>query len=209
MTEDVIGKGLEIWSLQSLYDTSILLGIAALGILLAQQYYKSLEKYLTLRVSVELWNLATRIIADILLLIVVVVEYMVLNPDIMADIKMAVPIMPIAGILFAIAFFLRIFHGGHEISSPNFTRSIWLIFAGNILNIIGFTFVMEAASDEYLATHSSACWMWIKTYLKSNADPHGLELSQITFYVCFPILMIVFLWGFKSALNTLKNRKGE
>jgi hypothetical protein len=187
-----------------------MLGIVALGLSIAQQYFRSLEKYLTLRVSIEIWNVTTRIFIDVLLLIVVIVGYLTLNPDIMADIKIAIPFVPVATILFAIAFFLRIFHGGNEISGPNYMKSVWLMFVANVINIIGFTFVMEAASDEYLETHPSVFWTLIKTYLKSNSDPHGLELSQITFYICFPILMIVFIWGFKSAISSmLKDKKGE
>ena len=49
---------------------------------------------------------------DILLVVVVIVGYLVLNPDIMADIKMAVPFYPITAILFSIALVLRLFHGG-------------------------------------------------------------------------------------------------
>jgi hypothetical protein len=209
MTEHTIAKALELWSLQNLLDISIMLGIIALGLSIAQQYYRSLEKYLTLRVSIEIWNVTTRILVDILLLIIVIVGYLTLNPDIMADIKIAVPFVPVAVILFAIAFFLRIFHGGNEISSPNYMKSVWLMFVANVINITGFTFVMEAASGEYLETHPSVFWTFIKTYLRSNADPHGLELSQITFYVCFPILMIVFIWGFKSAISSmLAHKKG-
>jgi hypothetical protein len=209
MTGHDIVKALEVWTLQNLLNFSIMLGILTLGFSIVQQYYKTLEKHLTLRVSVEIWQLTTAIIVDVFLVIIVIVGYLVLNPDIMADIKMAVPFVPIATILFTISFFLRIFHGGHEISNPNFMKSIWFLSAANVINIIGFTFVMEAPSNEYLALHPSPFWTFIKTYLRSNASPHGLELSQVTFYICFPILMAVFMWGFASGLVYLKKKKSE
>ena len=208
MTGHDIAKALEVWTLQNLLNFSIMLGILALGLSIVQQYYKSLEKYLTLRVSIEIWNVLITILVDVLLVIIMIVGYLVLNPDIMADIKIAIPFVPVATILFTIALFLRLFHGGHQPSNPNFLRSIWIMFVANIINIIGFTFIMEAPSSAYLENHPSAFWTFLKTHLRSNADPHGLELSQVTFYICFPILIIVLIWGFMSAISRLK-KKGE
>ncbi len=209
MTGYDVEKALEVWVLQNLLNFSIILGFFAFGLSIIQQYYKSLEKHLTLRVSIELWNVFTILMADILLTIVVIVGYMVLNPDIMADVKMAVPFIPIATILFSVALFLRLFHGGHSVENPNFVRSLWLMFSANIINMIGFTFVMEAPGTEYLTDHPSLFWTFVRTHLRSNAIPNGLELAQITFYVCFPILMLVFIWGFASALKHLKMARGE
>jgi hypothetical protein len=209
MDSHVIEKALEVWMLQNLLNFSIMLGIFALGIALVQKYYKSIEKKLTLRVSIEIWNVLTILIVDILLVFVVVTGYLVLNPDIMADIKIALPFVPIAIILFAIALVLRLFHGGHNIKNPNFIRSLWFMFAANIINMIGFTFIMEAPSSAYLENHPSSFWTFLKTQLRSNANPDGLELSQLTFYICFPILILVFIWGFLSAIGQLKKMKGE
>ena len=205
MTTHDIQKALEIWSLQSLLDTSILLGVISLGLAIVQQYYRSLEKYLTLRVSVEVWNLVVTILVDASLAIVMVIGLLVFNLDIMADIKMAIPFTPIAIILFVIALFIRLFYGGHKPSNPNFLRSIWVLFVANIINIIGYTFVMEPPGSEYFENHPSAFWTFINTHLKSNADPHGLELSKVTFYIFFPILVVVLIWGFASAIKSLKN----
>ena len=96
MTTHAIQKALEIWSLQSLLDTSILLGVISLGLAIVQQYYRSLEKYLTLRVSIEVWNLVVTILVDASLVIIMVIGLLVFNLDVMADIKMAVPFTPIA-----------------------------------------------------------------------------------------------------------------
>lgn len=204
-----ITKALEIWTLQNLLDISIMLGILASGVVLVQAYYESLEKRLTLRVSVELWRMLTILAADVLLALVVLIGYLVLNPDIMADIKMAVPFCPIATVLFAAALVLRLFYGGHEVASKNYLRALYLMLLANIIHIIGFTLVMEAPSGEYLATHPSPFWDTIKTNLRSNTDPQGLVLSQATFYFCFPLLIAVFVWGAASALRRIKQRNGE
>lgn len=208
MEHDLV-KALEVWTLQNLLNVSIMLGILAMGFAIAQGYYRALEKHLSLRVSIEVWKLFTILMADVLLVVVVLVGYTVLNPDIMADIKIAVPFYPIAAIFFGIALVLRLFHGGHEAGSKNFLRAIYLMLVANVVNIIGFTFVAEAPSGEYLAGHPSPFWDYIKTHLRSNADPYGLELTQITFYVCFPILAGILVWGFLSALRQMRDPKDQ
>ncbi len=204
MNEHEIAKGLEVWILQNLLNVSILLGIMASGLLLAQGYYRELSRHLNLRVSRELWNLLTVLLADLMLVAVFLVGYVVLNPDIMADIKMAVPFYPIATLLFTAALVLRLFKGGHDVDSPNFDWSLRLTLAGNFINVLGFTFVAEAASDEYLAHHASPFWTYLKTHFRSNADPIGLEVSQVTFLVCFPLLLLLSAWAVKSALVGMK-----
>ncbi|MDQ7826841.1 MAG: hypothetical protein RDV48_28845 [Candidatus Eremiobacteraeota bacterium] len=206
MEASTIHKALEIWTLQTLLDVSIVLGMAAMALALVQQYYRSLEKLLTLRVSIEVWKVTTTLVVDVLLAVVVAAGYLVLNPDIMADIKIALPFVPAATILFAIALVLRLFHGGHHLSHKNFLTSLWCMFLANILNIVGFTFVMEAPAKEYLQAHPSPFWIFLKTQLRSNVN---LELSQLTFLVAFPLLILVFLWGFRSALGTLKKNDNE
>jgi hypothetical protein len=208
MTEHDVAKALEVWTLQNLLNVSIILGILASGIAMVQGYYQSLEKHLSLRVSIELWRLVTVLTVDVLLVAVVLVGYLVLNPDIMADIKMAVPFYPAATILSAVALVLRLFRGGHEVGSKNYFRSLYAMLAANVINIVGFTFVAEAASDEYLAGHPSVFWEYVKSHLRSNADPHGLELAQATFYVCFPILVAIAIWGILSALRQIRAEKG-
>ena len=87
MSQHEITKALEVWTLQSLLNLSILLGILAGGLALIREYYQSLESHLSLRVSTELWRVGTIVVVDLLLAVVVLVGYMVLNPDVLADIK--------------------------------------------------------------------------------------------------------------------------
>ncbi len=202
-----ISKGLEVWTLQTLLNSSILIGLLAMGFSIAQAYYASLEKKLTLRVSIEIWNVFTVLLVDFFLVITVAVGFMVLNPDIMADIKVAVPFIPVATLLFAVALVLRLFYDGHRVQSKAYMSALWLIFVANLIHIIGFSLIMEAPGGEYLATHPSPFWNFVKSYLRSNAAPHGLELAQITFYICFPILIAIFIWGFVAALRQIKTMR--
>ncbi|MGO8747900.1 MAG: hypothetical protein ACLQNE_18145 [Thermoguttaceae bacterium] len=206
--EHDVTKALEIWTLQTLLNISILLGMLALGLALAQGYYRALEKHLSLRVSIELWRVTTIVFVDVILALIVLVGLLVLNPDIMVDIKIAVPFYPVATILFGVALILRLFHGGHDLGSKNFLRALYLMGAASILNIVGFTFVAEAATEEYSLDQSRLFWDYLRNHLRSNADPYGLELALVTFYICFPILMAVLAWGFMSAVKQIKIAKG-
>ena len=202
MSEHDIAKALEVWGLQTLLDLSIFTGLAALILASLQNYYQQIEKLLFLRVLIEFWRLITVVLIEVLLFFTVIIGCLTLNPDIMTDIKIAVPFYPLATVLFAVALVLRLFHGGHRLDHPNFNRAWWLMLLGSILNIIGFTFVMEAPADEFLQLHPSAFWAFVKGYLRSNAAPHGLEVAYVTFWICFPLLLLVFVWGLLSARKT-------
>ena len=207
--ENEVTKALEVWTLQTLLNISILLGILALGLALAQGYYRSLERHLTLRVSIELWRLTTILVVDLILVMIVLVGLLLINPDIMVDIKMAVPFYPIATIFFAAALVLRLFHGGHDTGSKTFLPALYLMAAASTINVLGFTFVAEAATEEYSLDQSRLFWEYLRSHLRSNASPFGLELALVTFYVCFPILAAVFAWGFASAVKQINRGKGQ
>ncbi len=204
MNEHMLAKGLEIWTLQTLLNVSIIIGMFSLGFIIVQNYYNSLQKYLTLRVSIEIWKLVTTIMTDVFLVITVIIGFLVLNPDIMADIKVAVPFIPIATVLFALGLLIRLFYNGHKPDDKNFRLSTWLIFIANLVNIIGFSFIMEAPGKEYLEDHPSEFWEFVKAYFRSNSIPHGIELAQITFYIFFPILLFIFTVGF---IRFIKNQQ--
>ncbi|MDA3860537.1 MAG: hypothetical protein PF445_04870 [Melioribacteraceae bacterium] len=204
MDENVFEKGLELFILQTALIGSIVSGMVVLFLSIVQSYAKSINNILSLKLHSEVWRISTILFIDIFLVITVIIGFLLLNPDGMADIKIAMPFYPIATILFAISLVLRIFYNGHNTTDPNFLKSLWIIFFANIFNIIGYSFIMKAPSGEYLTKHPSKFWTFIKSYLVSNGSMEGLEFSQVTFYVCFPILIAVFIWGFKSAIRELK-----
>ncbi|MBI4580339.1 MAG: hypothetical protein HY718_11595, partial [Planctomycetes bacterium] len=86
---------------------------------------------------------------------------------------------------------------------------VGLMLVASLLNILGFTFIMEAPSKDYLALHPSPFWQYLKTHLRSNADPHGLELSQTVFTICFLLLLAVFAWGAWAALRRRTEREDD
>ena len=199
--EHEIAKALEIWVLQNLLDGSILMGFLALGIAMVESYHRRIEGLLTLRVSIEIWRVVTIVVVDILLAAVVLVGLFVVNPDIMADIKMAVPFYPLAVVMMAMTLYLRLFRGAGNPGTPAHRRSLQLLLAANLVNLAGFTFVMEAPGSEYLELHPNPIWTWITTHLRSNASPAGLELAQWSFWIFFPLLVLVLLLAFRTALS--------
>ena len=162
MTTESAVKTLEVWTLQNLLNLSIMLGLLATGLALIQAYYRSLEKQLTLRVSIELWRVLTVVAVDACLTLAVVIGYLLLNPDIMSDIKMAIPLCPIATLFFTAALIVRLFHGGHDVESPNYLRALCLMFAGSLMHVIGFTFVMEGPGDEWMEKYPSEFWTFLR-----------------------------------------------
>jgi len=207
--EHEIAKGLEIWVLQNLLDGSILMGFLALGIAMVEPYHRRIEELLTLRVSTEVWRAAVIVVVDLLLAGMVLVGLFVVNPDIMADIKMAVPFYPLAVVMVAAVLLLRLLRGGSRPGSPNHRRALWLLFWANAINLVGFTFVMEAPGPEYLELHPSPAWLWIKTHLRSNAVPAGLELAQWCFWIFFPVLVALLVWAFGSAMAGMGRDEGS
>lgn len=141
-----IAKGLEIWTLQTLLNISIMLVFFALGLVIIQPYYQNLKEQLTLRVSIEWLEMLSTVLADFFLAVVVLIGFLVLNPDIMSDIKIALPFVPFATILFAVALVKRLLCGGHDLSKKAGKQAVWLMFWANLLNIVGFSIVMEAPS---------------------------------------------------------------
>ena len=201
-----LAKALEIWTLQNLVDLSIFFGMSAFVLALLQDYLDSLKGLLSLRVSVEVWEVFTRVMVDVALFFAVAFGFFVLNPDIMADIKIAVPFEPLATVLFAAAFVMRVFRGGHAPGSRWNRRAVKMMLAAVGLNLIGYTLIMEAPSAEYLNAHPSPFWSFLKHHLRSNAD---LDLSQIVFLVCFPLLLGIFGWGTYLGLARIRARESD
>ena len=206
--EHEIAKALEIWILQNLLDGSIMMGFVALGIAMAEPYHRRIESLLTLRVSTEVWRAATVVAVDLLLAAMVISGLFLINPDIMADVKMAVPFYPLATVLAAAALVLRLLHGGSAPGTRAHGRALWLLFWADLVNLAGFTFVMEAPGHEYLELHPNPVWRWLALHLRSNAVPSGIELAQWSFWIFFPALVAILLWAFASAMSR-RNLPGD
>jgi hypothetical protein len=138
-------------------------------------------------VASDLWWVLYVVLRDGSLLVAVLVGFLNLNMDLMADIKIGLPFVPLATVAMAAALLAKVL-GSRNDSNAAFRRSLALVSAGALLNTIGFAVVMEAPGDEYAAA-TSLFWQAMVN-LRSNNNP---ELSEITFFVCFGLLLAIVL----------------
>lgn len=190
-------KALEIWTLQNLCNGAIMLGFLVLALVAGRGYLEVLKTRLSLRVAIEAWETAVDMGVDILLLFLVIVGLFITNPDILADIKVAVPWVPLALLLMGAALIVRAFYGGHAPGSSSWWTAFGLITIACVLNWFGFTFVMEAPGHEYVKLPFADTLMSLRN-MRSNANP---SLSMTTFLWMAPLFALEFAWGLFAALR--------
>jgi len=188
-------KALEMWTLQNLCDGAVMLGFVVLALVAARGYLETLKARLSLRVAIEAWETFVDFGADLLLLSAALVGLFVTNLDIMADIKVAVPWVPLGLWLMGVALILRAFHGGHVPGSRAWWTALGLIAAGCVLNWFGFTFVMEAPGDEYVHLPLGETLISLEK-MRSNENP---GLTMITFFGMAPLYALEFAWAMIAA----------
>jgi hypothetical protein len=194
-------KALEMWTLQNLCDAGILLGFLIVGLVAARGYLEIFKARLSLRVAIEAWETLIDLGTDFLLLFVALIGLFITNTDIMADIKVAIPWVPLAFLLMGAALIVRAFYGGHKPGSRTWWTALGLIVAGCVLNWFGFTFVMEAPGDEYLNLPLADTLIAL-AHMRSNENP---SLTMITFFVMAPLFALEFIWATVAAvLHTCK-----
>jgi hypothetical protein len=77
-----------------------------------------------------------------------------------------------------------------------------LIVLACAANWFGFTFVMEAAGDEYLKNNPHSLWPTLQK-MRSDFNP---DLAMVTFQWANPALVLVFLWGIIAGV--IQTRRG-
>jgi hypothetical protein len=188
-----IVKALEVWTLQNLCDLAILAGFAVLTLVAGRAYLERLKARLTLRAASEVWEAGTDLLIDILLAAIALVALLLTNMDIMADIKIGLPFVPVAFVLMTAALVVRLYHGGSVVGSKAWVVTLALLAVACLANWFGFTFVMEGAGDEYLGLHPEAAGFWSGLeHLRSNKNP---ELAMATFRWTGPALLLLLGWA--------------
>ena len=191
--EHGLRKALECWTLQNLCDAAIVLSFIALGLLAGRAYLEKYRLRLSLRVAVEAWDTVVELLTDGILLTILLVGVLVTNMDIMADIKIALPWVPLGFVLAGVALVLRLCHGGRRVGSKAWWGALTAMGIGCAAQWFGFTFVMESAGDEYLALHPAARGTWTAlTNMRSNMNP---DLSMATFRIAAPALALIIVWA--------------
>jgi len=186
-----INKGLEFWSLQVVADTAIMLSFVILAMVAGRCYLESVRRRLTLRVAAEVWEAGADLLIDTAMGFVALVGLFITNPDIMADIKIGLPWVPLATVLIAVALVIRAFHGGRLVGSGAWWIVLGLVAVACAANWFGFTFVMEAAGEEYLKNQPDSWWPALQR-MRSDFNP---SLAMATFRWANPALLLVFVWA--------------
>ncbi len=182
-----ITKSLEIWSIITIYDLSLLLLMVG-GILhFAENYYTQSLSNFKIRVSQENWSILFFLFRDFSLFLSYVLSLLLINPDMFADVKFPLPFFPLGVIFLGIALIFKL---RNEPKKKLFNFFLGLSL---VVQYLGFVFVMEAAPEEW--TNSSAFWSFMSN-LRSVNNP---QLSMLTFYAAFPILLIINILLLHSA----------
>ena len=192
-------KDLEVWTLTTLADLMVMLVILGFVLHLAEQYYQHTLRSFRVRMSGEHWAMIFLIIRDGALILSFLFGLILINPDIMGDIKLAVPFLPLGTVVLGAALLVKM---GWNISVNRGANLLFtaLLFVAVLLDYFGFTFVMEAAPSEWV-TQVAPFWGSLRA-MRSNVNPH---LAIVTFWVVFPMIVALFLgmlgvWIFKKAL---------
>ncbi|MCX6153879.1 MAG: hypothetical protein NT007_06960 [Candidatus Kapabacteria bacterium] len=195
-------KALEIWTAQTLLDIGILLSFVSFLLHIGRPYFERIQARISLRVAADMWWLIFVILRDGSLFLAVFLTFLNMNLDLMADIKMGLPFVPLATLTLTASLLIKIFRNAEDF---NFYYKLnnYLISIGALFNFIGFVFVMEAPGAEY-ATSKSPFWQFM-TSLRSNKNP---ELATMTFYftiVCMILVIIFALVKFKKSIPDKKS----
>ncbi|MCD6451398.1 MAG: hypothetical protein J7L64_03385 [Acidobacteria bacterium] len=199
LAEETVTKALEVWTLQNLADITIVLTILAFLIHIGRPYALRILNRFTLRVAADIWWLIYVISRDGSILLSVVFGLMFINLDIMQDIKIAVPFFPFAVLLMAIVLLIKL--ATDVDNNPRMFRVVtFLLGLAALLNFVGFTLVMEAASPVWMKQLNQPFWASLRA-LRSNLNPH---LSMVSFYITFPALLVV---GFIALIVLFRRRE--
>ncbi|HHT9114739.1 MAG: hypothetical protein HZA47_03415 [Planctomycetes bacterium] len=178
-------KSLEIWTAQTICDVGILLSIISFLLHIGRPYFDRIISHFTLRVAADLWWIVYIILRDGTLFVSVLFGFLNLNLDLMADVKIGLPFVPLGTVALAAALSIKIFRNTEDINK-SFRISTYLVMLGAFLNTIGYVLVMEAPGDEY-AIAKTTFWETMRSW-RSNSNP---ELATITFYVAFVLLLSI------------------
>jgi len=184
-------KDLEVWTLLTANDLAVILLVIGFVLHCGRPYYQRVLKQFRLTLSGEHWGVLFVAIRDGSLFLAFAIGILMINPDIMADIKLAVPFIPLGTVVLGWAL---VVHVGWDTAETSTARTVFLslLTIAVILYVLGYTFVMEAMPSEWLG-QGPALWQSLRS-LRSNANP---ALSVTTFYICFPLLLTCFagfLW---------------
>ncbi len=184
-----IAKGLEVWSLMSFFELSLILLLLGFILHLASLYYARTLSSFSIRLSGENFGIIFVFVRDLALFGAFGIGALLINPDIFADIKLALPFIPLGTVILGLALVVKL---AKDIENDWSARKLftWLLATAAGLQYFGFIFIMEAAPKDWVtAGKAGTFWLFLRN-LRSNLNP---SLSMWTFYICFPLLVVVII----------------
>ena len=155
---------------------------------LGRAYFEQISRRLTLRVAADLWWIAYLTIRDGSLLASVLLGFLTLNLDLMADIKIGLPFVPLATPTLAAALVVKTFYTMGDDRSPD-RAAMSLVLIGALLNMLGYVLVMEAPGDEYAVSHS-LFWQTLVGWRSNTNRP----LAVVSFSIAIAALAALAVW---------------
>jgi len=190
-----IFKSLEIWTAQTICNIGILLSVISFLLHIGRPYFERILGRFTLRVAADLWWMVYIVLRDGTLFLAALCGFLNLNLDLMADIKIGLPFVPLATVAISMALVVKVFRNTEDVNK-SFRVSLYWVTLGAFLNVIGYVLVMEAPGAEY-AVAKTAFWQILQSW-RSNENP---ELATITFYITFLMLIAVGVFATVKAVT--------
>lgn len=188
-------KALEIWTAQTLCDIGILLSVVSFLLHIGRPYFERILGRFTLRVAADLWWLVYVILRDGSLFFAVLFGFLNLNLNLMADIKVGLPFVPLGTVALSVALVIKVFRNSEDVNK-SFRISTYWVSLGALLNTIGYALIMEAPGEEYAAA-KIAYWQLMHSW-RSNENP---ELAAMTFYISFVLLIALGVFAAVKAMR--------
>ncbi|HYU79522.1 MAG TPA: hypothetical protein VEK56_11090 [Vicinamibacterales bacterium] len=138
--------------------------------------------------AADLWWIAYLTIRDGSLLASVLLGFLTLNLDLMADIKIGLPFVPLATPTLAAALVVKTFYTMGDDRSPD-RAAMSLVLIGALLNMLGYVLVMEAPGDEYAVSHS-LFWQTLVGWRSNTNRP----LAVVSFSIAIAALAALAVW---------------
>ena len=197
------GKALEVWTAQTVCNLGILLSIVSFLLHIGRPYFDRILSRFSLRVAADIWWIVYMALRDGTLFLALLFGLSHLNLDIMSDIKVGLPFVPLGTVSLAGALLFKVFRNTEDINT-SFWRATYLVSLGAFLNTVGYVLVMEGAGEEYTA---STTWFWkLMESLRSDENP---QLATITFYISWFLLVCFAAFATLKVIQLYRSVAGE
>ena len=144
-----------------------MLTVLALSIQIARRYFIRILRKFTLRFAADIWWLIYVILRDASIFLVVFLGVMLFWPGIYQDFPIAVPFMPLAIDMFAIALVIMLVKDTEDDPFYNSIVSI-LVIIGSVLYLGGTILVTESAFTGHESPHAPHCMQLLSSKVNLN-----------------------------------------